>query len=234
MIAKMHKLSFPAQQAIAELKQRGIAPTIDEIVTLHEYGKQIEQPEPHAPALDGWPVAVGGVVLHPWTIGAWLWWSQCARPCFPDDSDISVLVYAFAMAHGHDLDVLQPLVTFRQIKKAVTQWGRGLDATAQELVSAINLLHRTPSESSTQDGGDGAADDAALDGLVDWLVSEHGQSREYWMWSASLSYALRLCERHKQRQRGKDDAPDPNAPIVVATGRLRRVVSMIIEDREHA
>lgn len=158
-------LSRIAANGLRELRdEHGIEATPDEIVRLHELGKQVENPSA-GERLDliGNPVRCGNAWLWPLSVAASIWYSDRARLWFSGDIRMQELALAFAMAHGRGdplperprrmglterllrrlLDLrdaplhLADLRTREDAVAAVSDWASRLGATQAELEAAI-------------------------------------------------------------------------------------------------
>jgi hypothetical protein len=135
-----------ALAAIAELrKDHGIEVTPDEIVRLHERGRQVEDPEPgERLALLGCPVKCGKYVLFRLTAAASIWWKELACRWWHGSELWLTAALGYAMAHGRDL---KPFPADRaQAFSEVRAWYRGLNVTHLELETAIAEVLRDASD----------------------------------------------------------------------------------------
>jgi len=108
------------------LVREGITPTPDEIVELHELGKQIETPELVRHMSKGTPVKVGGSVLWQQTIASSKWMERVGNRYSEPGHAL-----AFSMAHAYDpkLQLMGP--------DDVEAWCAGVTATDGELNVAM-------------------------------------------------------------------------------------------------
>ena len=137
-------LSRYAAGGVRELRERGIEPTHDEVIWLHELGKRVESPGGERLDRIGFPVRLGNVYLWRLTVMASEWLHQFAFEWWRDDAFMVTASLAFASAHGRGLPFhglgLSHYVDEREVRAAVAGWFRTLTVSADELESALDML----------------------------------------------------------------------------------------------
>ena len=78
----------------------------------------------------------GNVILHEPTIGAIEWWNDFGKDA-AWTSEGRMMTYFYMLAHARSLDYLMALQTPKDIRKAVKQWEKTIDATQAELWRAL-------------------------------------------------------------------------------------------------
>ena len=190
---KKPTLSLIAQAGIKELKERwGVEPDLAEMIWLHELGLLVENPPGVVPldVLD-LPVSVGNVTLWGFTIGASLWWRECALNWFDGDESIAEQTLAFTLAHSREPEKIRELTDRHATTRAVKKWANGIGCTDRELNWPIDKILSDDEEAEEND------DDIAADwgGLVASLCKQYGGTPEYWTWEASQDVALGMISK---------------------------------------
>lgn len=138
-------LSELAKTDLAALRQSGFSPTDEEVVKLNDLALEIERGRETTPANHPRFAFAGSVVLHEPTIGALEWWAQFGKDAAFTDGG-RLMTYFFMMAHARNVEYLNTLERASDIRKAVKEWKRRVDATQEELWRAcLYVKHGTES-----------------------------------------------------------------------------------------
>lgn len=151
-------LSKIAKIDLEQLRKNGFNPTDEEIIKLNDIAIRIENGKNTTPANMPKMAFAGSVVFHEPTIGALEWWFNIGRDAF-DSLSGQLFTHYFMLAHSRKLDVLTQLDNVKDIKKAVKEWKKKIDATEDELFRAmmyvkgenIDELHDEKKENLTDD-----------------------------------------------------------------------------------
>jgi hypothetical protein len=239
----MPQLSPLAKKALQRAKSdHGIAfdpvDDFEDILELHTLAEAVTNPTltedelsiitPHAYA--------GSLKICKPTIGAIHWYNTYAAKWFADDVEASTLSLAYAIALGRHPDKMMELGDKGKARKAVFAWSAGLDCTYDELAAALATL----SSESPEERED---DDARSYGpIISLLVSEYGQTPDYWLWETSYDVCEALIKDYKVRKdaeaqaaggaSGSGHAMDPHLESVRANGLLMKAITRMIEARK--
>ena len=194
---KFHRL---AQDAVDQLTKEGITCTPDEILWLQEMADKVVRPTRADELLFlDLPVPCGNILLWPLSIGARLWLEQYGRPWFVGAGDLEELVFAFAMAHSRQPEILASLTSRLKARVKVAFWACKIRATRHELAEAVALCigqdnndlievksPKPPKEQiQTSDYGD----------CVALLCHFYGQSPEHWLWKVPEEECTKLLNK---------------------------------------
>lgn len=129
-------LTKTAEIDIKALRDGGFNPTDAEIVELNDLAIRIERGKDTTPANMPRVAFAGNVVLHEPTVGALEWWNN-----FGLDADMlpeaRLMTYFYMLANARNLDHLNKFQTPKEIRKAVKEWKKRVDATDAELWRAM-------------------------------------------------------------------------------------------------
>lgn len=129
-------LTKTVKNDLAALRQQGYSPTDEEVVKLNDLAIRIERGKETTPANMPRVGFAGNVVLHEPTIGALEWWHDFGRDsAWTNDGRLET--YFFMLANARNLDYLETLQRPKDIRNAVKQWKKRIDATHQELWRAM-------------------------------------------------------------------------------------------------
>ena len=132
------RLTEMARQAVSDLREKGVEPSLNDVVLLNDLAREVEHPVGGSTLPAGTPVAVGGVWLWPLTILSSHWWETRASKWFVDDPQREAYAIAYALAHGRTLEPLTLLVRHNAAEEAVEEWAHRLTCTNDELRAAIH------------------------------------------------------------------------------------------------
>lgn len=130
MLSKMAKSDLDA------LRQGGHHPTDEDIIRLNDLALKIERGKDTTPANMPRIAFAGNIILHEPTIGAMQWWNDYGQDaCFSNKGRL--MTHYFSLAHAKDVEYLNTLTKPSDIRKAVGEWKKKVDATEDELWRAL-------------------------------------------------------------------------------------------------
>jgi len=162
------------------------------IHTLHVLAERVSHPYKAADIdLVEMPRAVGGVLLHPLTLGAWQWLEQYAWPSLQGSWLVDVAVpYAMSMANQPHL--LREDSSPRKLRRSLRAFLRGLNCTASVLMREVDSM--LGPQARAESGGE----PTKYGPVIALLCKEYGETPEYWAWSASAALVRSLLDAHVQ------------------------------------
>ncbi len=125
-------LSPLAKSDLAALRLAGFEPSDEEIIRLNDLALAIERGKETTPANHPRYAFAGTTVLHEPTVGALEWWLQFGKDS-AITNDARLLTYFFMLANSRHVAYLQTLQNPADIRKAVKEWKKRVDATVEEL-----------------------------------------------------------------------------------------------------
>ena len=241
---KLASLSLTAKNGLERLKKEGITPDFDDVITMHDLGKRLENPE-GLPGLSvlGNPVTVMGCTLWPWSIGASRWYYNRAVPWFDDLPEIKLYAIAFSHYYSHRPEVLVDLVDAKEAKAAIQAWANVCGATRTQLAEAIGRLAAQEEASASveekvcpecnqvileDDKADlpPDLDETAFFDLCSILMKAYpGTDMEYWLWSKPQALSLRFLHSHNEAN--QEDGQTVNSAQMKATHSFEVGIRMI-------
>lgn len=174
-----------AKGEIADLRAKGLEPSLDQIATLINLARKIAEPDYRtAEYLSHVGMRAGDSqhVLRPLTIRSGIWYSWIVDQLTEDT--MCMYACAFAMEHGANPDVdFKPLFDFGKAVDAITNYATSCTATVAELKSAIARCGSDPDEWYGRDARAKLDGDQSGDGYEDTiarLVAATGLPDTYW------------------------------------------------------
>jgi len=216
------KLSELASAEIDELRDQGMYPTDQDIVTINALAWEIQNPTNEILSARGEPVRIPGAVLWPLTLQASDWWSDYGKWFTTLDEQTKAL--GFLMAHGRRVCLRSRLATRSVARRAVFAWGRHLPCTFAQLQIAVGSVleqMRTSGDDTNQadeepDRTSGGEPDRTSSGeLIAFLVSSTGLDAEYWERRVSVPF-INEQVRVIVKQLQVDDKPSKDDPRIIA------------------
>lgn len=167
-------LTKTAEIDLKALRDAGFSPTDAEVVKLNDLALEIERGRDTTPANHPRFAFAGSVVLHEPTIGALEWWVQFGKDAaFTNDGRL--MTYFFMMAHARNVDYLNTLERASDIRKAVKEWKKRVDATQEELWRAcLYVKHGDESAGGDPTVHTSLTEDEALDIMWNDLIQAAG------------------------------------------------------------
>lgn len=167
-------LSKTAEIDLKALRDAGYSPSDAEVVRLNDLALEIERGRDTTPANHPRFAFAGSVVLHEPTVGALEWWEEFGKDAaFTDDGRL--MTYFFMMAHARNVDLLETLERPRDVRRAVKEWKRRVDATRDELWRAcLYVKHGAESAAGDPVVATSLSEDEALDILWNDLIQAAG------------------------------------------------------------
>ena len=247
---KKRPLNLHAQRAVDELSDKhGIKCDLEESLWLDRLGENIDSP-PGASNLHliGRPARCGNVILWPFTIGAAIWWRECAGIWFEGKGQ-EVFVMAYALAHSREPEKFEMCRDYRTTKKIVKKWSRRLGATSAEMEYAIDVVGDSmdsgnppdilpkpkTKEEEEEEIKRGERSGLLLDAVAE-LALCYGGGLDYWTWGIDRDTALHKLAICRQIERARNpksasDLPDPNNPEALAFKCMRVAIIEILRAR---
>lgn len=228
------KLNPVAAQRLKALRNlHEIEPTLDEIIALHECGKEIQDP-PCGRSLSSLaaPARAGSLVVWPFTIGAGEWYADVMWPAV-GSTKRGLYGLGFTLAYSRDPAFLMA-VNPRRVEKVVKKWIKTLDCTATELADAIDYVAPPEEEDTKKKDLDELEQQRAeihtnYDEVVGWLCLRCGGTPDFWRWGESKDFALDQINRQAQIDAAGGDGINPHDPIIKGNIRMNQLCKDIIE-----
>jgi hypothetical protein len=222
-------LSELALAEIRDLREKGIEPTLDEVIWLNDLARKVEKPSEGAGSSPyGEPVYVsGGVWLWPWTVQAIQWYRKALK-WFDGQEELELYALGYALARGRYEGAFDDIHTYHTAKDKLVAWSETLPCTPEELTTAISdLLARDNEEmpaapDTVDDGGD-----SDWQGVIAQLTAETGTDPDVWNRKVCITYLLRQIQSINRTKRAEGQAPDPFDPYVLACKALGLAVLAI-------
>jgi len=164
------------------------------IHTLHVLAERVSHPYKAADIdLVEMPRAVGGVLLHPLSLGAWQWLEAFAIPALGNHwlADVAI---AYAMAHSHTPDVLRDGCTPKELRKALRKWLRGLSCTIAALSRVVDAV-----AGASEQLEEGARARAEYGPIIALLCREYGGTPQGWAWGVSAETVRGFLDEHRAK-----------------------------------
>jgi len=208
------KLSELASAEIEELRDQGLNPTDQDIVTINALAWEIQHLTNEILSARGEPVRIPGAVLWPLTLQASDWWSSYGEWFTTLDEQTKAL--GFLMAHGRRVCLRSRLATRSVARRAVFAWGRHLPCTFAQLQIAVGSVleqMRTNSDDTKRDEDE--PDRTSNGELIAFLMSSTGLDAEYWERRVSVPF-INEQVRVIVKQLQVDDKPSKDDPRIIA------------------
>lgn len=199
MMTAMPTLPPLALKHIADLKSKGIEPTIEEAIWLVALCERVLCPvSGERSDLCGMPVRVGisDVWLWPLTIGASVWLLDYCLTWWSSDKDRDRLTMAtfFALANGRDRTAIQQASYSREVAEDIVgEWALSLNCTRDELEEAADLVLPKPAVQPD----DGQKRQMDWDAICGEIEAACGIPADHWVWEVSKAATLRAYSRSK-------------------------------------
>lgn len=195
-----------ARLAIENLEARGIRATADDVIDLHELAKRVSNESRLVNPFGDYPVCVGNVVLHSFSISARTWLIEEASLWF--DGYYDWLAVGYAMSEGRNPGWNDGMHDAASAKKVLMAWRRSILCSYRELVQGIEemLARNIPmEEKETNDGG---VDHTAY--MLALLCHHYpGTTPEHWLFVRSeketVAMLNELTRLLNKEMRGEDD-----------------------------
>ncbi len=231
----MRHLNPLAEANIKDLQNRGINPTLNEIIWINDLARKVDNPDDGKNCMAiGRPVSIGNTWLWPFTIQGSKWYTWIL-PLLDGESEAEMLSLGFALAFGRERGIFYPLYHYESAVNAIEDWSKGLGATVDELAAAIiELLPASDglpneNENDDDDDSDSPRKEIQWDNIVAWLVKECGGPPDIWTRQVSRDYVMKQIDVMCQQSRAKGQPPDAHDPVIIATKNLGRGMELITE-----
>lgn len=186
-----------AAAALRSLEAKGLKPTADHALWLHDAARRIRRASASRMAeMVDWPIDCGGVLLYKLSIMATEWLMR-----LPAEMQDDPFVQAFACAHSHDPDTLRTLVSPFKVRIRVMGWKSRIKASRQAMAAVLAIQMGdndlvdvdpvTPRKSAMPAQDQDQAEDFGMMALA--LCKRFtGTSPQFWACEASIDYALEM------------------------------------------
>ena len=227
------------QSALDELARDGVICTPAEIVWLnHAAGQYISPGQNSDATILDFPMEVGNALLWPLSVGALLWIKRYAAALARKNERMELLVYAFAMAHSRQPEILHDCVIGWKTKLKIFWWAAGVGASFRELDAAVSALLAKGMElvdiPDKVAGYKRPVNAFEWGGVVALLCQRYPATvPEYWLWQASEEEVSFFLSKISSIMPA-GSAPDTDGHSIAALGRIRAIVKFIKLQRREA
>ena len=206
-----------AQKELTWLRNQGIEPTDDDIVTFHHLGELAQFGGIKDPALLRFAaIRVGSILFYPMTIGASLWYSETALEWFEGNDEMALLCLLYALAHSREPQVLEEIDTRFKCFRRVRKWAKKVNLTSAEAEKAVEMFLPQAIYSAEIEADDGEMpqpDSNDYSPALAILTRFHGKDRHHWLWNEPADYCMNLIQKTIEME-SSDDAPNPANPAI--------------------
>jgi hypothetical protein len=220
-------LNVFAASRLAELRSKGLEPTLDEIIWLHETGKQMSDPPGLGTVLMDMPIQCGNVTLHRLSIGALCWWTEYGAKWFKAGHPLECYLLAFVSAHAHAPEVFRACTDYDRTEKHIRAWMDTLTCTSPQLEAAVAQALKPPQDQPPVDNNT----PMAWTDLVADLQAAYGETFAAWVWERSIELAVAYSRRLANRE-GR--ACTSNDPLTLATWNQQQAFNAIVKAHTEA
>lgn len=188
------ELNLQTKMDVAEtLKASGRSLCLDDlpdVIELNQFAEKVSNPKAESSvALSLLPVRVANVNLYPPKIAGLIWHDEHLTWWTGADY-MPQLVLAFICSTEDQAGLVKTLNTQADALAAIRAWGRGVNASLIELITAIDKLMPT---------GDGTGDGDSWP-VVSLLCREYGCTPRYWIDESPISEIVCLLDEYGARQ----------------------------------
>ena len=150
------------------------------------------------------PVCVGGLELRRLSIGALEWLNGLQGGYYAGDARTMDIAVVYALAHSHEPDALAAMGGSVSTTFKLHLWARTLKASWASLNEAAEYLlgiDRNRPAAPAADTGNGSAEDNPADfgPVLECLLSEYGNTAEYWLWEVPCATVTELLAARERR-----------------------------------
>lgn len=187
-----------AESHLADLRQRGIDPTLAEQMWVVALCGMVVNPfDSERADLIGAPVRVGGATLWRLTIGASVWLQDCAFRWWAGDEGRLGMAVAWALAHSRNRDAITAAAASgaADAAKTIKAWALTLTCTRDELDAAMDELMPPAPQSHPGEASEGNQADWQAVALDISVLT--GIPIDAWVWECSKDQTLRAYARAK-------------------------------------
>ncbi len=196
-----------AKKHLAELRGRwGVKLTDSETLWIIQLCDKVIKPEGYDLELIGLPVRVGrsGVYLWRFTIGAAIWFQQCAMVWYAEPMEI-IRAQVFCLAHARDGDMLRRVWDRDIFEVELNRFYGSLDCTDDELFEALDKMYPPQHKDDSEQERREEKPDVNWEEIVAELETITGLKTEYWLWDMSCKATLKrllLAKQHAAAMMG--------------------------------
>jgi len=246
----MHYLT---KEALTRLRSEDITITPEDAIILENYAVKTDHISDQK-LLEHSGKYCGNVEIFPLTIGARVWLKTEAKEWFEEDVDVYYLSMFYAMAHSRFPDKFI-FKSSKVCRKAIHKWAKTINATEDELTKLtnvekdantsdintiindlleqivsnptyINLVPLINYKKQYIDEIIGVKKDEGCTPIIAWLISNCGESADYWLWKKSWDEIEDLINSTIKQKSG-EEAVDMKDPSILAMQRFNRHILQI-------
>ena len=183
-----------AARAIEELRAKNLEPTLDQIASLIELARRVQEPEYRTfPWLSYHGIRAGNSchVFRPLTIKSGMWFDFISDHLHSDD--LNRLATAYAMEHGNDESVdFLPLYNPVVATQRLTEYGARLSCNIDELEDALMRCMDEITEGDRLNAKNSTGSEAVdKENTIAQLVAITGLDESYWL-SKTTDFACKV------------------------------------------
>ena len=225
---------------VSELREKhGIEPTLDEVVWLHEIGKEMMSPGGSAPAHAlGMPVTIGSgsgaLSLWPHTVGASQWWMRAAKWFEEEEDGEQVWVLIYSLVFARNADKLRSCSNRALTMEAVEALKADAFVTQEEITWALEQLLPDSEDQpkSDKDVSNESAEEQSGK-FLSAMCLEFGGTPEDWRWAEDSSFLGDML-RHSQAQKAAAQGIQCTDPARRADSKMLAAKIAIIESHKES
>ena len=225
----MEGLNEHAAAELAELRETGIEPSLDECIRFNDLARRAEYPHGGSLLPAGRPARAGSVWLWPFTIQGTAWY-ETAVMWFDGEGDLETYCVAYALAFGREPGAFDKLWDKRSALAAIKAWKKNLACTITEMEVAIHQVLNPPptlpeleedKKKKSEEDKDARASDYLAE-LVRDMIAMVGGDPDIWMRQVCKDWVLEQIHTICQQHAAVGDKPDGNDPKIKALTDMQR------------
>ena len=190
----------------------------------------------------------GNVEVFPLTLGAKVWLKEDALEWFRDDEDVYYVCFLYAMVNAKYPEKFV-FKDARECRRAILKWSRTVNASGEEIASAIGDTIETRSDadgilkdlvdSLTKDPtvinlvpalkfleSEASGHDEGSTPIVAWLMANLGKDEQHWLWERPWDEVESLLSA-AIKNASTDERIDAKDPSIMAMRKFRLKVEEI-------
>ena len=205
-----------ADQHISKLKADGVDVSPADCVWLYELADAYLNNSEGSFSVKLFGIKVGKHTLNRMSLGARIWFADIASELFDGDENLLNLSVCFALFNSRKPELFKSLLTYDEAKRAVLEWSKTIDLSADEITAAIDMLYPTEETRSCSSCGNKDSDECKLcDQFSRWLERKlpevekkmqwgevllsictvYGNTPEWWCWNVSEQECIELATK---------------------------------------
>jgi len=241
----MHLLT---KQALKNLKNDNISITPEQAIELNEYAEQTTHVSDQR-MYNSSGKFIGNTEIFPLSLGAKVWLKEEAFEWFKYDETLYGISLIYAMANARYPSKFN-FKNAKQCRKALIKFAKAVNATQEELMSIANSTQTDDYENDKilydlyeqilkhpdhlnivslvkYCENEGIVEqDKGITPIIAWLISNLGQSVEYWLWEHDWDSINDLIMVTQEQMSG-DKIIDPNDPSIFAMKKFQNLLLRI-------